>query len=336
MSRMQSAERVWSEAEWERLEGAAARALLAAERTPEPRRAVAPYARRVMRTYTSSFYIVTRFLPAAKRSDVEIIYANVRYPDEVVDTFELSPAERQDRLDTWEKAYERALGAPTAADAVRAGVPAFLAALTELIRAYGIPEEHYRSFMAAMRADVRPRVYADMPALIDGYVYGSAVVVGYFLTHVFGPSEPGRLDDALKAARELGIGLQMTNFLRDVGEDRARGRVYLPADRLAEAGIDAASLSPVDDTRLSRVVAALPAENDARYDAALAALSAFADDEKPAIAACIRVYRLLNDRLVSGGGGIETRASVPFSVKFRALPSCKYWVLPYAYLRDRL
>jgi phytoene synthase len=335
MSTLRQPERVWTEAEWAQMEASAASALLAAEGEAQPRLAVAPYARRVMRTYTSSFFIVTRFLPASKRRDVEIIYANVRYPDEVVDTFPLTPEDRLARLDAWESAYDRALQAGSAPEAVRAGVPAFLAAMVELIRAYGIPEEHYRSFLQAMRADVHPRLYADMQALVDDYVYGSAVVVGYFLAHVFGPSEPAQLDDALRASRELGIALQMTNFLRDVGEDLSRGRIYLPCDRLREEGLDASDPASLTSRALSRVVTRLARENDSRYASALQTLPLFAPDSRQAIEACIRVYRLLNEQLASATDVIAQRASVPFSTKFRALPLCKYWVLPRAYLLER-
>lgn len=335
MSAVPKSPQVWSEAEWDRLQHAAEAALAGARDQRAPRLAVAPFARRVMRSYTSSFYLVTRFLPVHKRREVEIIYANVRYPDEVVDSFPLSPDERLERLDAWERHYAVALRAGSAPAAVQAGAPAFLAALAELIRAYQIPEAHYRSFLEAMRADVRPRRYRDMEALVDEYVYGSAVVVGYFLAHIFGASQPGHLDEALAASRELGIGLQMTNFLRDVGEDLDRGRVYLPGDRLAEEGIGEMSRSSADRRALARVVARLARENDARYAAALNALPAFAPDARPAILACIRVYRLLNEQLTECADPLSSRASIPFRTKFGALPLRKYWALPWAFLVDR-
>jgi len=327
---------VWTEEDWRRLQQRAAAVLLRCPDVRPARGAVAHLARKVMRRYTSSFHLVTRFLPGDKRRDVELIYANVRYPDEVVDTFPLSSDERLERLDRWGSAYERALVAASPRDAVEAGAPALLACFAELVRDHCIPPEHYRAFLAAMRADVAPRRYADMQALIDGYVYGSAVVVGYLLAHAFGPARPDTFGTAIEAARELGIGLQMTNFLRDVAEDLGRGRVYLPMDRLAEVGItEPDPANPDHRTALGCLVIRMARENDARYEAAQRGLPAFAPDVRSAVEACIRVYRLLNDRLAGSGGDIGERVQVPLRDKWRALPPSKVWVLPLAYLARR-
>jgi phytoene synthase len=67
------------------------------------------HARRAMRAYTTSFFIVSRFLPASKRAEVEAVYAAVRFPDEIVDTFPLADAERRKLLDLWQEDYERGL-----------------------------------------------------------------------------------------------------------------------------------------------------------------------------------------------------------------------------------
>ena len=86
--------------------------------------------------------------------------------------------------------------------------------------------------------DVRPRPFGTLDDLIESYIYGSAIVVGYFLTYVYGASGEGSFDRALASARDLGIALQLTNFLRDVGEDQRRGRLYLPLDMLRAEGIE--------------------------------------------------------------------------------------------------
>ena len=333
MTRGSALEPVWSVEVWDRLHVAAARALLDARPTIPPRRAVVPLARRVMRTFTSSFFVVTRFLPRDKRRDVEILYANVRYPDEVVDTLPLATAERERRLEEWAAAYEQALSAPDARAAAANGVPGLAAAFGELVHEHGIPPEHYRSFLSAMRRDIRAQRYETMDQLIAEYVYGSAIVVGFFLTHIFGPARPDLMAQALETARGLGIALQMTNFLRDVSEDWSRGRIYLPLDRLRAAGCQEGAAPSLE--ALARVTAELAAENDERYAKAAASVGLFSPDTRAAISACIQVYRLLNTRIAHGSDHLEKRASVPLWAKFRVLPVSKYWILPYAYLIER-
>ncbi|MBC7910416.1 MAG: squalene/phytoene synthase family protein, partial [Pyrinomonadaceae bacterium] len=179
-------------------------------------------ARLVMRTYSTSFFIVSRFLPATKRDQVEAIYAAVRYPDEVVDTFPIAPPERLRLLNRWSGWYEEGLKAPTIGAALEKGVPCFLASFTRVVRERGIPPEHYRAFLDAMRRDVTPRPFETLDELIENYIYGSAIVVGYFLAYVYGSKTEADFQSALRSARDLGIALQLTNFLRDVSEDQKR------------------------------------------------------------------------------------------------------------------
>ena len=82
-------------------------------------------------------------------------------------------------------------------------MPAFLAGFTRVVRESGIPPEHYRDFISAMRQDIRPRTFETLEDLIDNYIYGSAVVVGYFLAYVYGPSKSNRMEDTLACSRDL-------------------------------------------------------------------------------------------------------------------------------------
>lgn len=327
---------VWSDDVWRQFHAAANEALRDAPSGPESRFTIAPLARRTIRAFSSSFFIVTRFLPKAKRRDVEIVYANVRYPDEVVDSLPLSCDEQLRRLDQWQRAYEAGLIFASASDAVRHGVEALPAAFAEVVRTHAIPAEYYLAFLDAMRRDVHPRGFPTMDALVEEYVYGSAVVVGYWLAYVFQPAEPHLMEPTLGAARELGIALQMTNFLRDVAEDLRMFRVYLPEDRLRNAGIDPLEPAlPEYRPALSALVAQMAAENDGRYAFATESLRFFAPDTRSAVRACIDVYRLLNRMIMDGGDALGPRRSVAFLRKFRALPMSKYWVLPYAYWIER-
>lgn len=325
---------VWTLEDWE---GVERRTLALALRQSSERAAwgvVAREARAVMRAYTTSFFIVSRFLPAPKRAQVEAVYAAVRYPDEIVDTFPLEPEEQLRRLDEWGDFYEAGLASASINEALRKNVPCFLAGFTKVVRECVIPPEHYRAFLDAMRRDSEPRPFKTLADLIDNYIYGSAVVVGYFLAYVYGASAEKNFTRALESARALGIALQLTNFLRDVGEDQRRGRVYLPLDMLLAEGI--AELD-VGDARqrpaLTRVLRELAAIAESYYADAERDLDAFAPDCQLAIRSCISVYRRLNGRIGRSPDGVMHRESVPASEKFGVLPPSKYWRIPLAYLR---
>ncbi len=323
---------VWTEAEWRALEKSV-RDLALKMREADMHEFVVRACRRVMRSYTTSFFIVSRFLPRAKRDDVESIYAAVRYPDEVVDSFPLSADERDARLAGWEHAYETALKTGGLRESLERNVPVFLAPFVEVVKRRGIPPDYYRSFLQAMRLDMRPRLFETLTDLIDSYIYGSAIVVGYFLTYAYGASEPGRFDEAMESARDLGIALQLTNFLRDVAEDQRRGRVYLPRDLLRAEGIEKPdALDPNQHEALGRVVRKMADAAASHYAKSEARLDAFAPDCRVAIRACIAVYGQLNERIRRSERGITFRESVPFRDKWRVLPVSKYWRIPWAYL----
>ena len=323
----------WTEFAWEQLDNRLRTAALARGDDRSLWLTVANGARNVLRRYSSSFFIVTRFLPREKRRAVEVIYAAVRYPDEIVDTFTLSPAERLERLNLWSEAYERSLEYTTLREALADGVPVFAAAFGNVVRQYGIPPEYYRSFLDAMKQDADPEPFRTLDDLIESYVYGSAIVVGYFLAYVYGPSEHSEFARALKASRNLGIALQLTNFLRDIGDDKRRGRLYLPFDMLSAEGLAPDTLyQPHHASSVRRALSSFARIADGYYAEAERDLSAFSRDCIPAIRACIEVYRALNRRLDSSDRSLYHRESVPLMQKLRALPPSKYWRIPLAFM----
>src|SRR5215207_342060 len=324
---------VWSMDAWRRREFKVRAGALGARSERAAWRVLNREARRVMRAYTTSFFIVSRFLPRAKREEVEAVYAAVRYPDEVVDTFPLDAGERLRLLDEWGAHYETGIKSATLHEALARGVPAHLAGFTRVVRVRDIPPEHYRAFLGAMRLDVTPRPFKTLDDLIRSYVYGSAVVVGYFLTHVYGASDARSFVRALGSARDLGVALQLTNFLRDVAEDQRRGRVYLPTDVLRAEGTETLDAhDPGQHAPLARVLRRLASAAAGHYARAEADLDAFAPDCRLAIQACIKVYGRLNERIAASGRGAAHRESVPLREKFGVLPPSKYWRVPLAYL----
>ena len=325
----------WSEAYWGELETETRNLAISAGNDAAAWRVIVRRARYVMRSFTTSFYIVTRFLPPPKREQVEAVYAAVRYPDEIVDTFQINQESKERLLTKWAQGYELALLSSSIQESLEQQVPCFLASFTAVVRDTGIPPDYYHSFIAAMRHDVKPRRFATLDDLIDSYIYGSAIVVGFFLAHIYGENQNGDFARAIKASRDLGIALQLTNFLRDVSEDQRRGRLYLPLDMLCEEGIAEVDVNDMrQHPALNRVIKRLVSIAQNYYQSAAENLDAFAPDCQVAIRACIDVYGQLNKRIAQSRRGILYRESVPAREKFKVLPASKYWRLPLAYLTE--
>lgn len=227
----------WTFEQWKGFEADLRNALRCCSTDEHARRILSDAAWRVLRNYSTSFFIVTRFLPYSKRRDVELIYAAVRYPDEIVDTFPLAADQKRVLLQQWRNDYHRALQADSLVESIRQGSSPFAAGFADVARRYSIPPEHYDAFLDAMNFDIAPEPFATFDELIERYVYGSAIVVGYFLAYVYGTAPGHSIEEALASARSLGIALQLTNFLRDIYEDELRSRCYVPEELFRNVGI---------------------------------------------------------------------------------------------------
>ncbi len=184
---------------------------------------------RVARTKARTFYYAFLLLPPARRRAINAVYAFSRAVDDVADDAALSPADKLRRLDAHRAALQSVY-------AGRPGTPR-LAALAEAVAAHRIPRHMLETLVDGVAMDVVPRRNADLAALRE-YCHAVAGVVGQMCVRIFGATDP-RADEL---ADELGFALQLTNILRDVAEDHAGGRVYLPLDELAAFGLDEDSL----------------------------------------------------------------------------------------------
>lgn len=180
----------------------------------------------VTRRYGTTYWWGARLLPAARRRHVHAIYTLARRADDIVDLAGPEPgAATGAALDAFEASFWSALADGGSADPV-------LAAVAETVRACGIPDECFARFFGAMRTDLSRTTYETWDDLL-GYMDGSAAVIGEMMLPVL---EPGA--EARTPARALGLAFQLTNFLRDVGEDLDRGRVYVPQEDLRRFGAD--------------------------------------------------------------------------------------------------
>ena len=295
------------------------------------------FSRKVLKTHSTSFFIVTRFLPKFMRDEVELVYGSVRFPDEIVDSFDIKNDEKKALLSNWRNKYRLALESGSFEDSINKDVPILLAGFTEVVKKYSIPSSYYESFLDAMELDVEPRDFEDTDDLINNYVYGSAIVVGYFLAYVYGSSQIDNFEETLKSSKELGIALQLTNFIRDINEDLKRGRVYIPKTILNNNGIDLKNYGNNVNQNTSSINAArmeLASIANKYYKESEKGIESFSPESRVAIKACIELYGKLNDRIISRGNDIKNRESLSWSEKLGALPSSKYWKLPIAYLKS--
>jgi phytoene synthase len=325
----------WSQLEWMSLQALFDEKISGQVNEVGARSVASRWGRKVLRSYSSSFYVVTRFLPPDKRADVEMIYAAVRYPDEVVDSFPLSATGKVEMLDDWEHHFENSDHFSGIGKAVDHGIPVTLAGFRDVARRNGIPDEYYIAFLNAMRSDIDPQQFADWPDLIDRYIYGSASVVGYFLAHVYGSDKSASVAQCMQSARALAIALQLTNFARDVSDDAARGRCYLPVDRADSSGRSISGRVLKGDSRAMLEAKLLLAEEAAIwYERSVPVLKAFNPDSRIAIESCHRLYSLLNNKILNSASASE-RSSLSLFEKLSVLPANKSWRLPVSLIFDR-
>jgi phytoene synthase len=326
-------QKIWNESDWKALEERIKKSALSSHSDDDACKIIIKEARKVMRKYTSSFFMVSRFLPKQKRDLVEVIYAAVRYPDEIVDTFKIPKEHKKILLDEWESNYIQALGLESIRESLNRGIHPFLTCFAKLVRDYNIPKEYYLSFIDAMRKDAYNTKYNTIDELIESYIYGSAIVVGYFLTYVYGAVHPSQFDKALKASRDLGVALQLTNFMRDVYEDTSNGRLYIPLELLKQKQIDFDNLmKPEFEEPLKEIVNDIVKIAEKYYILSDKGLDLFSADCRTAIKACIDVYSKLNELIFKNNNKLRERQSVSLLEKFITLPISKYWVIPANYI----
>jgi phytoene synthase len=230
-----------------------------------------------------SYYLATRLLPAATRPSVHALYGFARAADEVVDGpgRTLSVQAKSAILDRLEQA-------------VRTGDPSLdvAPAVHDTIARHAIPFTTVEQFLSSMRADLTVTSYSTYDDLL-AYAHGSAAVVGLQLTHVFGTVVPVEL--AAPYAIDLGLAMQLTNMLRDVGEDLGRGRVYLPQEDLDRFGVDVRE--GVVDERFRALMRFEIARNRALYATAAQGIRLLHPTARPAVEAAMRLYAGILDAI---------------------------------------
>ncbi|MDX3664207.1 phytoene/squalene synthase family protein [Streptomyces sp. ID05-26A] len=235
--------------------------------------------RRVNARYGRTFFLATTLLRPEQRPAVHALYAFARWADEIVDAAGVT--DRAGELDRLERLLDKEPSNP------------ILHALTDTLRRYDIDRSLFADFLASMRMDLGVTEYADLDAL-GVYMRGSAEVVGLQMLPVLGTVVPR--EEAEPYAARLGTAFQLTNFLRDVGEDLDRGRVYLPLDVLTAHGVDRellqwCRLRKRANVRVHRALDDLVAHSYAIYQSAELGIGMLSAASRPCVRAAYTLYR---------------------------------------------
>jgi phytoene synthase len=272
--------------------------------------------------WAKTFYLGTLLMPPAKRRAIWAIYVWCRRTDELMDSPEAQArpvSELGARLDAWEERTRELF-----AGRVRDGLDLVL---RDTLARYPQPIQPYLDMIEGMRMDLHKHRYANF-AELELYCYRVAGTVGLMTQEVMGldsayTSAPwSERPDTSEAAVALGIANQLTNILRDVGEDRARGRIYLPLDELQRFGYSEAELlgGVVNDNwrALMRFQLERARSWFARSEAGVRWL---APDARWPVWASLRLYRGILDVIEQHGYDVfNHRAFVPRAGKLLDLP----------------
>jgi 15-cis-phytoene synthase len=189
--------------------------------------------RRLNARHGRTYYLATLLLPPAKRPFVHALYGFARHADDIVDELDLQPSgeARVARFTGWSEAFLTDLERGRSSDSVAAAV-------VDTARRWRLPAGYFVSFLDSMRADLTVTEYQTFVEL-RRYMWGSAAVIGLQMLPILGRADPGIPWATLEPyATDLGFAFQLTNFIRDVGEDLRRGRIYLPQESLRGFGVD--------------------------------------------------------------------------------------------------
>jgi 15-cis-phytoene synthase len=254
----------------------------------------------------SSFYYSFRLLPPPRRTAISALYAYCREVDDAVDEVP-DPGVARVKLAWWR----------TEVDAIFTGTPQHpvALALAKAVERYGLAQSNLLTVIDGMQMDLEKARYVDF-AELETYCDRVAGVVGLMSASIFGYEDAS----TLVYARKLGVAFQLTNIIRDVGEDARRGRIYLPQDELARFGVAPSDVLRAHSSPAFVELMRFQTERArAWYDSALAALPARDRRAQRAGLAMAAIYRTLLDEIARDGYQVLDR-------RIALTPLRKLWI----------
>jgi phytoene synthase len=289
--------------------------------TPAPAQLTMAYSvcRGITRTSAKNFYYAFHVLPKRKRQALCAVYAFMRRCDDISDDPGLTVTERRYKLDTWLDALHR----------VQQGQPSddpILLALTDAQRRFTIPAGLLDDLATGTAMDVVDATATPAAPItvqyqtfedLKLYCYRVASVVGLVCIHIFGYRDPA----AEPLAEQCGLAFQLTNIIRDVKEDAAMGRVYLPEEDLAKFNLTPADiLSTPDPARLRPLLELEAARAREGYAAGDQLIPYVSEDSQPALWVLVNIYRALLEKIAARQYDVLTgKISLTVSEKLRIL-----------------
>ncbi|HVR24570.1 MAG TPA: phytoene/squalene synthase family protein [Candidatus Polarisedimenticolia bacterium] len=293
--------------------------------SPAPAQLTMAYSvcRGITRTNAKNFYYAFLVLPKRKRQALCAVYAFMRRCDDIADdSTTLTFEERHQKLDNWLDALHR----------VQQGQPSddpILLALNDAQRSYTIPaglldelamgtamdvvDPSAETQGMSVQLTVQYKTFEDLKL----YCYRVASVVGLVCIHIFGYRDPA----AEPLAEQCGLAFQLTNIIRDVKEDAAIGRVYLPEEDLTHFGLSAAELLAAPDASRFRPLLALEADRAREgYQAGEQLIPYISEDSQPALYVLVNIYRKLLEKIAERQYDVFSgKISLTVSEKLRIL-----------------
>jgi len=281
--------------------------------------------RAITRYHAKTFYMATRFLPNHKQRGIFAIYALCRYVDDLVDEAEdlmekqaLSKSDIKDRLELWKQKLQDTYHGYSHDNAI-------LIAFSDVLKRYHIPIEMPFELMEGVCTDLYKRRYQTFDEVYD-YSFKVASIVGLMTSQVFGYKSR----EALGYAVDLGIAMQLTNILRDVGEDLQKNRIYLPKEDLSKFGVTEQDLF---DHRLNENVKALLEFQIRRarqyYRRSEKGIALLSSDSRLPVYLALQNYSRILDK-------IEQNDYNVFDFRAYLNATEKFFILPQVYYQTRL
>lgn len=267
----------------------------------------------------SSFYYAFLFLPPPRRAAITAFYAFCREVDDVVDEV-ADPAVAAAKLDWWRGEVAAAYRGQPTHPVTRALMP--------LAAVHGIEQAHLQAVIDGCRIDLTQTRFLDFHAL-EHYCHLVAGIVGEVAANIFGRSDPA----TVQYAHRLGRAMQLTNIIRDVGDDARRGRIYLPLSELQRFDVKAHELLRREapwgySERFSALMRFQAERAHATYDEAIALLPARdREAQKPGLMMA-NIYRSLLAEIESGGFQVLHQ-------RISLTPLRKLWIATRTHLRGR-
>ncbi|GAP16778.1 phytoene/squalene synthase family protein [Levilinea saccharolytica] len=248
----------------------------------------------VIRQHSRTFHFATGLLPSAARGAIRALYAFCRMTDDLVDR----DGATQEDLDAWR--------AQVNLPAAEQKMPVLLY-WSGVRERFGVDRRYEQELIDGVNMDLRCRRYATWDELED-YCYHVASTVGLLSMPIIGMAPGFQFEQAKPYAVRLGVALQLTNILRDVGEDAGRGRVYFPEDDLARFGLTRQDiLTGVQDERFRDLMRFEIARARQLYEESLPGIAMLSRAARPAVGAAALLYRAILDEIEAIDYQVYTR-----------------------------